>query len=214
MARQSVPGDVKRYRTPTQQEVRAEARELMEITHSTNRELMLPQNHGTVITANGGESKKTPSCMEEIIERVARGETLHSICKDIHMPAENTVWNWIRNDETFAEMYYEAKRFSMNAYAEDIITIADDSSTDLQKKICHKSGDWIAEVNYESVRRSELRIRARQWLMERILASRFHERVAGEAAVPEKGPGNITVQIMLPDNQRPINAIEAKIVEA
>lgn len=47
----------------------------------------------------GGSSIKTPETIAEILRRLLMGETVTSICCDVHMPATSTLWVWCRDDE-------------------------------------------------------------------------------------------------------------------
>ena len=181
-----------------------------------SRGMVVPQDHGQLPTNRSGTGRgqtslKTPSCIAEILERVARGETLHRIGKDEHMPHESTMWNWVRYDEEFREMYFEAKKMQMDAFAEQIITIADDSVGDIRMAY-DKNGDPYPEVNYENVKRSELRTKVRMWLMERLMPKKYSEKV--QLDTPSGNPlVNATIQIVLPDNGRPIEARTIDVTE-
>lgn len=175
-----------------------------------DHEKNLPMIHHGVIPSNGiRPSRMTPSCLDEIIDRVSFGEIIRNISKDEHMPGYSTIWGWIRDNEAFAERYYKAKAFATNVMGEDILSIADDGSNDVHT-VYDKYGNPQKEVNQEIVKRSEIRIKARQWLMERMNSTKWNERVmAGEAGASAKSvPSNLnaTIKIMLPDNGRPITA--------
>lgn len=211
--RKSIPGEVKVDRKMSYREAIEESRDEYYELIEKNREEFPERKMGTlpmpVAKGNGGmgffPSKMTPQCVEEIIERVARGESMTSITKDSHMPSIGTVWNWVRKNEDFARLYHEAKKIQMDMYAEQIINIADDSVGDIRMAY-DKFGNKIPEVNFEAVKRSELRVKARQWLMERLSSKKYNERVLAEesGAASQSSKMNATIKIMLPDNGRPI----------
>ncbi|RYF36136.1 MAG: hypothetical protein EOO38_28105, partial [Cytophagaceae bacterium] len=47
----------------------------------------------------GGSSIRTAEIIEEMLRRLLIGETVTSICCDVHMPASSTLWLWCRDDE-------------------------------------------------------------------------------------------------------------------
>lgn len=200
--RKSVPGAKKKL------SVRDEVEELL--NRNVNDEENVPMIHHGVVSPYGGvgqPSKMTPSCVEEIIERVSNGEIITKICKDPHMPSANAVWRWIRTKPDFSALYYAAKKFATDVMAEEILAIADDGSQD-SIVTTDRHGNERVEMNNEFVKRSEIRIKARQWLMERINSGKYNERVMMEqASVKSATPNmNATIKIMLPDNGRPITA--------
>lgn len=198
----------KRKSKPKKLSVRAEVERLLN-KNVEDHEKNIPMIHHGGVYTGGMPSKMTPSCIEEIIDRVSFGELIKNIAKDPHMPAEGTIWKWIRDNQAFAEKYYKAKEFATNILGEDILSIADDGSRDVSVKF-NKNGEAYTEVNQEIVKRSEIMIKARQWLMERLNSNKWNERVMSEqaGAAAKSAPSNLnaTIKIMLPDNGRPITA--------
>lgn len=165
-------------------------------------------DHGLVPSASGlGQTKKTHSCIAEILDRVRHGETITKICKDPHMPNYKTFWLWVTKDPELREQYHIAKQDQMDFFAEQILDIADDSATDIIESY-DKNGRKVPIVNYENIKRSELRIRARQWLMERVRRERYNEKlfVAKQETETQNqtGPVKATIEIVLPDNGRQV----------
>lgn len=214
--RRSIPGQVVVSEKMTKQMAKEESIEEYMAMVEKNKEDFPEKNHGIMPVPNGTgfyPSKMTPSCVEEIMERIARGESITSIGKESHLPAAHTIWQWIRKNENFARLYHEAKKLQMDMYAEDIINIADDSVGDIRMAY-DKFGNKIPEVNFESVKRSELRVKARQWLMERLAPKKYNERNLSESGPDANSPSiNATIKIMLPDNGRPIASIEPQTIE-
>lgn len=215
--RRSIPGQVVVSKKMTVQNAKEESIEEYMAMVAKNKEDFPEKNHGIMPVPNGTgfyPSKMTPSCIEEILERITRGESVTSIGKDPHLPTASTIWHWVRKNEDFARLYAEAKKLQMDMYAEDIINIADDSVGDIRMAY-DKFGNKVPEVNYEAVKRSELRVKARQWLMERLAPKKYNERILSEAGATDANAPrvNATIKIMLPDNGRPIASIEAQTIE-
>lgn len=158
-------------------------------------------------------TKKTEPILNEIFARIAKGETLTHICKEEGMPSAVTFMQWIQYDDDVRERYYRAKEVQAEYFSEEILDIADDSTSDIMQGFDRK-GKPIPMVNYENVKRSELRIKARQWLMERVRSTRFNEKVlvaqqeAQNPAIPNLS--GATIQIVLPDNGRKVIDVGAE----
>ena len=71
---------------------------------------------------------------EEVLDRLANGESLFQICKDAHMPSEKAVRLWVKEDrganaetgaEGFAPKYTRAREMGYDSVAEQVIAITD-----------------------------------------------------------------------------------------
>lgn len=82
---------------------------------------------------------------EAILEGLAEGKSLRSICREAGMPAMSTVMKWCAEDKEWAEQYARAREAGNDAMAEDIHEIADEDGKDPQDK--------------------RVRIDARKWLL-------------------------------------------------
>ena len=117
-----------------------------------------------------------------ICERMAQGESLRKICESPGFPSESTVRTWAVDDrEGFAAQYARAREAQMDALAEEILAIADDTSNDV---IIDDEGN--ERTNHEVVARSRLRVDARKWLMSKIAPKKYGDKVihAGDAENP------------------------------
>lgn len=114
----------------------------------------------------GGQTTYTQEVADEICRRLAEGETLRSICRDLDVPI-GTVLGWVRDDrEGFAEQYARARNIGYEVMADELLEIADRGSEDWQ--------------------RDRLRVDTRKWLLARALPKRYGDRVtlSGDAAAP------------------------------
>lgn len=104
----------------------------------------------------------------EILERFADGERLRHICKELEVPP-GTFLGWVAdNREGIAERYTRAHRMNALAIAEECFEIADDGSADwVERK--NRDGSTYLDLNREHVRRSELKLKWRQWYIEKVL---------------------------------------------
>lgn len=120
----------------------------------------------------GRPSIYTQEIADEICRRLASGQSLRRICRDENMPAEATVRYWAVNDEhDFFAQYARARDLGMDALAEETIDIADDGRNDT-----YLDADGNEKVDYDIVKRSQLRVSARQWYTERVAPKKYGQR--------------------------------------
>jgi hypothetical protein len=62
---------------------------------------------------------------EEILQRIATGETLASICKDAHMPERTVVYKWRMDEPEFERRFAQARLVGHDAIADHTLLLAD-----------------------------------------------------------------------------------------
>lgn len=67
----------------------------------------------------------TEEIAEEICRRISEGEPLRQICRDEHMPAWQTVYDWIRDKEDLSKRIARARELGHDAIAEETVEILD-----------------------------------------------------------------------------------------
>jgi hypothetical protein len=72
-----------------------------------------------------GLSTYTDAIAQEICDRLSNGEPLRQICRDEHMPAWQTFYDWVRNDADLA------KRIARARLEEAVSLWADEDETSL-----------------------------------------------------------------------------------
>lgn len=100
---------------------------------------------------------------------------LAAICKAEHMPNRSTIYEWIAKHPEFSNNYARAKELQMELMAEEIIDIADENANDTLT--INKNGRDIDVPNMEYMRRSQIRIDARKWLMSKLMPKKFGDRL-------------------------------------
>ncbi len=80
----------------------------------------------------GRPTKYTVEIEEEILERIATGEGLRSICKAEHLPSDFTIRNWVIQDKPpgISSRFAHARALGYDSLAEETVDIADDKSDD------------------------------------------------------------------------------------
>jgi hypothetical protein len=67
-----------------------------------------------------------PALADMIVERVANGETLMTICRDRDYPLPATFLRWVGQDPTLGEQFAEAQALRSELMMDDILHVADD----------------------------------------------------------------------------------------
>jgi hypothetical protein len=116
-----------------------------------------------------GEHVYTPELAAEILDRIAQGQSLKSICRDERMPSDMAVRKWALEDyKGFGSQYARATLIRMNYLADEILEIADDIAGDPA--------------------RDRLRLDTRKWLMSKIAPKVYGDKLDLTHAAPDGGP--------------------------
>ena len=97
---------------------------------------------------NTRKTSYTAKIGAEICERLAEGEPLRKICRDTHMPAWRTVYDWMERDKDFAARIARARSLGFDAIAEEALEISDtpvegEETEDDGEKVKVKRGDML-----------------------------------------------------------------------
>ena len=136
---------------------------------------------------------------DEICERLAGGEVLSAICADDHLPAEVTVRAWQRDYPRFALAYHRARIEQTRTWADEVVSLADNSSNDY-KDVTRKKGNVVRVVDREAIERTKVRIWARQWVISKINRPEYGEGSTdpqtGAPALIDANPQELVVQMV------------------
>jgi hypothetical protein len=148
----------------------------------------------------------TEEVAEHILEQLAAGRTLRSIClQDDDMPSCSTVRTWvIDNREGFAPRYARARIIGAMEMQDEMLDIADDGTNDWVERENKKTGEIGPMLDSEHVQRSKLRVNTRQWVLSKILPALYGEHVSidhmGLGADGESSQQSKVDVSSLPDN--------------
>ena len=134
----------------------------------------------------GRPSKYTPELVDEICERLSKGEPLAQICRDEHMPHPSTIWDWEQKWPDVSRSIARAREQGEDAIALDCLYIADDNTKD--KRIL-EDGRKITDPDV--VQRAKLRIDTRLKLLAKWNPKKWGEKVE----VDNKGEMNHSITI-------------------
>jgi phosphatidate phosphatase PAH1 len=126
---------------------------------------------------NGRPSSYTKAIADEICERLAHGESLHSICKSEHMPSKTTVLRWAIDDvQGFKTVYAHAREIQLGVREDELFDIVDDSTNDWIERES-KNGDVSVVPNREHIDRTRLRVETRKWVLTKLRPDRFGDKI-------------------------------------
>jgi hypothetical protein len=124
----------------------------------------------------GRPTKYTQELADSICAQLAEGMSMRSISVDEAMPAMTTMFRWLRENDQFRQQYEKAKEEAADAFAEDMLDIADDASNDWM--VVHRKDDSEAwQLNGEHVQRSRLRIDTRKWIASKLKPKKYGEKL-------------------------------------
>lgn len=126
---------------------------------------------------------------DKICAELASGKSLRTVCKAEGMPSTVTVFAWLRKYPDFLSQYAKAKEEAADAWAEEILDIADDGSNDWMESNNPENPGWRA--NGEAIQRSRLRVDTRKWIASKLKPKRYGEKVEHTGA--EGGPISILI---------------------
>ena len=113
---------------------------------------------------------------EAICVRLIEGESLREICEDPDLPSQRTVYRWLAVERTFWQLYARAREAQMDRWSDEIEEIADDASNDYNERT-GKDGEVERVLDPEAVQRSKLRIDTRKWVMSKLAARRYGDKI-------------------------------------
>lgn len=123
----------------------------------------------------GRPTTYTEEVASEICERLSKGETLRSICKEPNMPGVTTVHDWRKKSKEFSVCFAQAREEGFEAIAEECLEIADDGSNDY---MTITKGDVEYNVeDREVTNRSKLRVETRLKLLAKWFPQKYGEKV-------------------------------------
>lgn len=136
----------------------------------------------------GRPSSFTQETADAICARMADGQSLREVCRADGMPDKKTVLRWVRERAEFRAQYEEARGDLLEHWSDEIVEIADDSTNDWKERRL-QNGETDTVVDTEHINRSRLRIDTRKWLMSKLGARKYGDKIthAGDPEAPLMG---------------------------
>lgn len=161
----------------------------------------LPRDeNGKILPGPGNPHSYCPLIGYVICDRVASGESILSVARDIGLK-ESRIWGWGDEDggkgsvAEFAEDFRQARKYYADHLAHETIEIADERSND-SYIVRSRSGNEYERTNREVVDRSKLRVGARQWLAGKLNPRKYADKQQLEIT------GSVDLVAMMDDGRR------------
>lgn len=136
----------------------------------------------------GRPTDYTDDLAAEFCSRIADGRSMRTVCRADDMPERTTIFRWIAKYPIFCDQYTRACADRAEAFAEDIIDIADDGTNDyMEIKDADGNGTGAYRLNGEAIQRSKLRMEARQWYNGKVKPKKYGNQIditSGGQAIP------------------------------
>ncbi len=120
-------------------------------------------------------TKYTPEIVDEIVERLSKGEPLRQICRDEHMPSWDAVYDWEKKYPDLRQRIACARERGEDAIAQECLEIADKATNDWME--ANGQDDVGYKLNGEHIQRSKLRIETRLKLLAKWNPRKWGEKV-------------------------------------
>ena len=118
----------------------------------------------------------TRELSDRILDLMATGRSLRSICREDWAPDDRTIRDWVAEDrDGISPRYAHARDRCVMAWAEETIEIADDARNDFMERV-KADGSVETALDREHIQRSVARISARQWMASRLLPKTFGDK--------------------------------------
>ncbi len=114
----------------------------------------------------GRPSTYTMELAKDICDKISsNSKSIKKLCaENSHWPHKDTIFSWLKNHSEFSDQYAQAKRCQVEAFIDEILEIADDSSQDVA---VNEQGNIACNVEF--IARSRLRIDTRKWLAAKLV---------------------------------------------
>ena len=116
------------------------------------------------------EKDKT-KIINDICNRVAKGEALRNVLMEKDMPDSSTFYRWVDDSEEKSLQYAHARQERNDKIFEDMLIIADDQEED----IIIVQGNEM--TNHNVINRSKLRIDTRKWMLGKLDSKKYGDKI-------------------------------------
>lgn len=122
----------------------------------------------------------SPELADAICELISSGKSIREICSAEGMPDKSSIFRWLGKHEEFRDQYARAKEEQTELYADELVEIADDISGDV-------SGE-LQMPNSVAVQRARLRVDTRKWILSKLLAKKYGDKLDMNLSGKDGGP--------------------------
>lgn len=146
----------------------------------------------------GRPTDYTPEIAARIIEQLADGKSLRSICRLDDMPPESTVRLWAMDDrEGFSAQYTRARELGYLAMADELLEIA--NTPQIGRKTKTTDEGKVETTEGDMIEHRRLQVDTRKWMLSKMLPKVFGDKLA----LTDPDGGSLTVNVVSRANGRP-----------
>lgn len=135
---------------------------------------------------------------------IAGGMSMAEACGRDDCPSRTAVYQRMAADEGFRTIIARAREAQAHHWADEIITISDDSRNDFITRQT-PAGEEVM-VNHEHISRAKLRVDSRKWLLARLLPKQYGDHI--EAPGTAENPLTVLVREVQGRTLKPRQIIE------
>jgi len=137
--------------------------------------------------SKGKAPQVTVQLVNKVCDEIAQGVTLTEICARPGMPAIHQFYKAVNRSSSLRSRLACAREDAAERLADELKAIADEGHNDYMERT-RPNGQKVEVLNDEHVRRSDLRIRTRQWLLSKMMPDRWGDRVQTQLTGAGGGP--------------------------
>ena len=138
----------------------------------------------------------------EILNRLANGQSLYSICALEHMPHPSVIYDRLRANPLFADSYSRARGNLADTLFDQCLAIADDTSRDMT---VDEHGNLTP--NNAAITRDKLRIDTRLRMAGKLNNKYADKPLIGDGATVNMNSLTVNARDMLPDDREKLRAL-------
>lgn len=135
----------------------------------------------------GRKSTYTDELAAEVVARLSKGEPLAVICRDDHMPCDDTVRNWASENPEFDRAIAHARVRGWDSIAYECLEISDSPNQTVNPE--------TLEIEVRDTQRDKLRIDTRLKLLAKWDPKRYGDKVALVGGDPESGDKPVQMDV-------------------
>lgn len=129
----------------------------------------------------------SPELADAICELISSGKSIREICSADGMPDKSSIFRWLGKHDEFRDQYARAKEEQTELYADELVEIADDISNDV-------SGE-LQMPNSVAVQRARLRVDTRKWILSKLLAKKYGDKLDMNLSGKDGGPIQASIAV-------------------
>lgn len=119
--------------------------------------------------------KQRTEIINEICDRISKGESLRSVLRSENMPSLSNFFAWIDSNKEFQNQYARATELRADTIFEDILSISDSTENDVIEL-----PDGKEVVNHNVINRDRLRVDARKWMLSKMMPKKYGDALKVE----------------------------------